>query len=125
MKNDADKKFSVKRRIGSFSHAGRGVCIHFKETHNSWIEGLIFLCVVYLGWYSNITETEWLFIILASSMVFVSEAFNTAIEMHMDLTSPEFNPCAKDTKDIAAGAVLISAIAALIVGLIIFVPKIF
>ena len=52
----------------------------------------------------------------------MSEAFNTAIEIDIDLTSPEFHPYAKDTKDVAAGAVLISAIIAIVVGIHIFLP---
>jgi len=67
---------------------------------------------------------EWVVILILSGIVFISEAFNTAIEIDMDLTSPNFHPYAKDTKDVAAGAVLLSAILAVIVGLIIFVPYI-
>ena len=60
-----------------------------------------------------------------SAIVIVSEAFNTAIEIDMDLTSPEYHPYARDTKDVAAGAVLISAFISIIIGFIIFLPKIF
>ena len=59
-------------------------------------------------------------VFIVSGIVFVSEAFNTAIEIDMDLTSPTFHPYAKDTKDVAAGAVLISSILASIVGIMIF-----
>jgi diacylglycerol kinase len=75
-----------------------------------------------LGIYFNITKVEWMMIVFATGFVFVSEAFNTAIEIDIDLTSPNYHPYARDTKDVAAGAVLISAIMAVIIGLIIFLP---
>ena len=65
-----------------------------------------------------------MFLILTSGFVLAAEAFNTAIEIDIDLTSPDFHPYAKDTKDVAAAAVLISAITAMIVGLFIFIPYI-
>jgi diacylglycerol kinase len=68
--------------------------------------------------------TEWLFIAISTGAVLSAEAFNTAIEIDIDLTSPEYHPYARDTKDVAAGAVLITSIMALIIGLIIFIPKI-
>ena len=123
MENNKEKqKLSLAKRTKSFKYAGRGVCLHLQNTHNSWIQIFIFLCVFALGLFLGITKIEWLFVILASGLVFVSEAFNTAIEIDIDLTSPEFHPCAKNTKDVAAGAVLISSIIAAAVGLIIFVP---
>ena len=63
-------------------------------------------------------------LVFAIGLVFVTETINTAIEVDMDLTSPNYHPYAKDTKDISAGAVLISVIVALIIGLIIFLPKV-
>jgi diacylglycerol kinase len=80
--------------------------------------------VLIAGIYFNITLLEWIFIVLAAGMVFAAEAFNTAIEIDMNLTSPEFHPHARDTKDVAAGAVLITAIVAMIIGVIIFLPRI-
>ena len=119
-----EKKFSLIKRAKSFTHATRGMWLYFKSTHNAWIHIFIFLCVVYLGFYFKITNTEWLIIILTAGLVFISEAFNTAIEIDMNLTSPEFHPYAKDTKDVAAGAVLISVIVAIAVGILIFAPYI-
>jgi diacylglycerol kinase len=77
-----------------------------------------------MGLFFNITKTEWMMIFIVSGIVFISEAFNTAIEIDMDLTSPTYHPFAMDTKDVAAGAVLISAFLAIIVGIIIFIPYI-
>jgi len=112
--------FSITKRAKSFVHAGRGIKIFLKTTHNAWIHVTICIVAVILGIYFNITNIEWMMIIFASGFVFVSEAFNTAIEIDIDLTSPEYHPYAKDTKDVAAGAVLISAITALLIGILIF-----
>lgn len=124
MEDKIGKKFSFLQRARSFSNAGRGLYIFLKSTHNSWVEIFIFLIVVTAGIYFNINKFEWIIIIIVSGIVFISEAFNTSIEIDMDLTSPEFHPYARDTKDVAAGAVLLSSILAVIIGLIIFVPYI-
>jgi diacylglycerol kinase (ATP) len=119
-KNKEAKSFSIIKRAKSFTHAGRGLYIFLKTTHNAWIHAVIFVLVVILGLYFNITQTEWLAVILAAGLVLVSEAFNTAIEIDIDLTSPEYHPYARDTKDVAAGAVLLSAIIAVIIGVLVF-----
>lgn len=118
------KRFSLVKRAMSFTYAGRGIWIFLKGTHNAWVHVVVFALAVLLGFYFVIDKAEWLALILSSGLVFTAEAFNTAIEVDMNLTSPEYHPYAKDTKDIAAGAVLISALAALIIGVIIFVPYI-
>mgnify|MGYP001588732528 CR=1 FL=1 len=123
-KNDISKKFSFIKRAESFTHAGRGLWIFMKSTHSAWVHFVIFLFAILLGLFFQITKIEWIFILIVSGIVFISETFNTAIEIDMNLTSPTFHPYAKDTKDVAAGAVLLSAILAVIVGLIIFVPYI-
>jgi diacylglycerol kinase len=96
----------------------------FKTTHNFWGHIFFALLAVYLGFILRISETEWLFIIFSIGLVFVIETINTAFEIDIDLTSPNYHPYARDTKDVAAGAVLMSIIFALIVGIIIFLPKI-
>lgn len=78
-----------------------------------------------LGIYFDITRTEWIALVFACGLVLITEAVNTAIEIDIDLTSPEYHPYAKDTKDVAAGAVLLSAITASIVGILVFGPYIF
>ena len=115
-----NNKFSIIKRVKSFVHAGRGIKVFLKSTHNAWIHITVFIFAIILGLYFHITNTEWMMLIFASGFVFASEAFNTAIEIDIDLTSPEYHPYAKDTKDVAAGAVLISAITALVIGLLIF-----
>ena len=108
------------KRAKSFAHAGRGIWLFIKTTPNAWIHLLIFTGAIAVGWYVGLTYIEWILLILAGAFVLAAEAFNTAIEIDINLTSPEYHPYARDTKDVAAGAVLISAIAAAVVGIVIF-----
>ena len=117
------KRFSLVARAKSFTHAVRGVFVFLRSTHNAWIHLFVTFIVLFLGFFFNISATEWIELIFAIGFVFVAEAFNTAIEIDMDLTSPEYHPYARDTKDVAAGAVLIAVKVAVLIGLIIFVPK--
>lgn len=80
--------------------------------------------MIVLGFYFYISSLEWVLLTLAIGFVFVTETLNTAIEIDIDLTSPEYHPFARDTKDVAAAAVLLSVFVAVIIGLIIFLPKI-
>jgi diacylglycerol kinase len=73
-----------------------------------------------LGLWFQITLIEWALLTLVGTFVLAAEAFNTAIEIDIDLTSPDTHPYARDTKDVAAGAVLIAAAAAVVIGGLIF-----
>lgn len=117
-----EKAFSVVKRARSFAYAGRGVWLLVKTTHNAWIHIGILAAAVVAGVCFRISHTDWMFLIFAAGLVFAAEGFNTAIEIDMDLTSPEYHPFARDTKDVAAGAVLIAAVAAALIGLMIFGP---
>ncbi|MGB3921813.1 MAG: diacylglycerol kinase family protein [Minisyncoccia bacterium] len=116
------EKFSLYKRAKSFVHASRGLALFIKTTQNAWVELLILLGVIIFGVYFDITNLEWALIMLSAGLVLSAEAFNTAIEIDMDLTSPEEHPRAKDTKDVAAGAVLIASVFAAVVGVLIFWP---
>ncbi len=118
------KKFSFIQRKRSFENALRGLYLFIRSTHSAWIHFVMFIFAVSVGIFFNITDLEWILIFLVSGIVFISEAFNTAIEIDIDLTSPNYHPYARDTKDVAAGAVLLSAILAVVVGLLIFIPYI-
>jgi diacylglycerol kinase len=78
-----------------------------------------------LAFYFRITEIEWLFLIAAVAVVLCAESLNTALERTVDLLQPERHPLARDAKDLGAAAVLIASLFALIVGLIVFAPRIF
>lgn len=75
------------------------------------------------GWYFQLSGNEWLWIVLAIGLVLVAELLNTAIELLVDLVSPEFNVKAGKVKDVAAGAVIVAAFISVIIAAIIFIPK--
>lgn len=114
--------FSLTARVKSFRYAFAGIAVLIKSQHNAWIHTLATILVIGCGLFFQINPVEWCLIILAILAVLVSEALNTAIEFLCDATSPAPHPLIKKTKDVAAGAVLISAIGAAIIGSIIFLP---
>lgn len=124
MQEQDKKRFSIIARLRSTNHAWRGIGILLRTTHNAWVHIFFAGAAVLLGWEFGITHTEWLFIVVAIGMVVVAEAINTAIEIDIDLTSPEYHPYARDTKDVAAGAVLLATMFAMVIGLVIFLPRI-
>ncbi len=124
MNNISEKKrFSIVARARSFRHAWRGVGIMFRTQHNAWVHALAAGVVVVLGFGLRISHGEWAVLILAIASVLAAEGFNTALEIDIDLTSPDEHPYARDTKDVAAGAVLLTVVGAVALGLVIFVPK--
>ncbi|NCB56456.1 MAG: diacylglycerol kinase family protein [Gammaproteobacteria bacterium] len=118
------ENFSVAKRIQSIRHAVRGVTEMLKSEHNAWVHLFATVCVVLAAAVLSVNAIEWCFLILAIMAVWVSEALNTAFEFLCDVASPDFHPLVKKSKDVAAGAVLLSAIGAVIIALIIFVPHI-
>lgn len=116
--------FSIKKRLKSFAYAWKGIKRFIRAEHNVWIHLTIAILTVIAGFFFEIQRMEWIAIIICIGMVIAAEAFNTAIERLVNLVSPEWHRIAGEVKDIAAGAVLICAIAAAIVGLIIFIPYI-
>ncbi len=119
------KRFSIIARARSFRHALRGIGIIFKTQHNAWIHGVAAVVVIGLGLWLKISAGEWAGILLSVTSVLAAEAFNTAVEIDIDLTSPNYHPYARDTKDVASAAVLITALGAALVGIVVFVPKLF
>ena len=118
--NASSEAFSIVKRAKSFTYAGRGLWIFIKTTHNAWIHFFILALAVAAGLYFHITYVDWMLLIFAGGIVLCAEAFNTAIEIDIDLTSPDFHPYARDTKDVAAGAVLVASMTALLIGIGIF-----
>ena len=117
-----NKPFSFTDRIRSFKYAFAGIWTMLKSQHNAWVHVCATLVVVAAGFVLGISSAEWCLIVLAIIAVWMAEAFNTAIEFLADVASPEFHPLVKKAKDVAAGAVLISAIGAIIIGIIILGP---
>lgn len=115
----------LRRRILSFKYAFRGVQTLFFETPNALIHLILAILAVIMGILFNISQSEWLAIIVVIGLVFAMEAMNTAIETLSDYAcKKEIHPAIKKVKDLAATSVLLAAIAALIVGIIVFLPKI-
>lgn len=119
-----NKGFTLKKRLKSFTFAFNGICLLIKNEHNAWIHSFAAICVIIAGFIFNLSPTEWIAIVFAIGLVLAGEAINSSLEALCDLVSPEYNVLIKQSKDLAAGAVLILAISAAIVGLIIFIPKI-
>ncbi|MES2445585.1 MAG: diacylglycerol kinase family protein [Bacteroidota bacterium] len=113
----------MKKLINSFAYAIKGLNYTFRSQLNFKIHCLGALIVIILGFLVDLNSYEWLWIILSIAMVIILELVNTAIEILVDLVSPEYHPKAGTIKDVAAAAVLVGALLALIIGLFIFVPK--
>ena len=122
MKNE---KFSIIKRFKSFKYAFNGIKILILKEHNSRIHLFAAIVVMVAGFYFRISKMEWIALVIAISMVVTVEIFNSMIEKTCDIISPERRESVKEIKDMGAGAVLIASVFALVIGLIIFLPKIF
>ena len=108
--------------IRSFYHAFCGIGALLRTQRNAKIELAIALFVCGLAAWLRISRLEWAVIILTIALVLAVEGLNTAIENVVDIASPQVHPLAKAAKDVAAGAVLIMAIASIAIGLLILGP---
>ena len=113
-----------KRLIDSFKHAKDGIKTGVKQERNMKIQFTIMILVIILGFILKISATEWIICIILFGLVISLELVNTAIETTVDLVTNEVKDLAKIAKDTAAGAVLVAAILATIIGMIIFLPKV-
>ena len=111
------------READSFACAFRGIAALLKGEVHARIHLAATVVVLGLGWWFAIPPGEWMAVVLAIGLVWVAEALNTAIEYVADLAHPDEHPEVKKLKDLAAAAVLFASIAALVVGLIIFLPR--
>lgn len=125
MNQPDSSSFSVKKRIGSFKYAYSGLKYILITQHNFLIHLIIAFLVTVAGLFFHISSLEWCILVITIAIVLGAEAFNSSLEKLTDLVSPEYNNEAGKVKDIAAAAVLLVAMAAVIIGLIIFLPKIF
>ena len=110
--------------LKSFYYAFQGIKVNILTERNLAIHFLVMLLVIVCGFVFKISVTEWLICILLFGFVITLELMNTAIETAIDICMPEINPKAKLAKDTSAGAVLVVAIVAVVIGIIIFGPKI-
>lgn len=115
-------KSFILSRLQSFRHAFRGLFYVMKTQRNAWIHTAITGAVLILGIWLDISLIEWAILILTIALVFMAEFINTSIEAVVDLASPNKHPLAKIGKDVGAAAVLVSAFAAVVIGLLILGP---
>ncbi len=111
-------------RTRSFGHAFRGIGTMLRSQRNAWIHALATVGVVGAGLALHVSLGDWKWLVLAIMSVWGAEALNTALELLADAAKPEFHPLVKKAKDVAAGAVLIAAIGAAVIGALIFIPAV-
>ena len=119
---DNNSQLSFTGRVRSIRCACAGVRVMIESQHNAWVHAVVTVLVVAAGLHFGLTRAEWCWIILATISVWTAEALNTAFEFLTDVASPEFHPLAAKAKDVAAGAVLITAAGAVLVGLLVLGP---
>jgi diacylglycerol kinase (ATP) len=120
-----NNKFTIRDRLKSFRFAFNGMKILLIHEHNAWIHLFAAVCVILAGFLLKISILEWVTIIIVVGFVIALEAINSSIEKLSDFVSPEKHNQIKTVKDLSAAGVLIGAITAVIVGLLVFIPKIF
>lgn len=114
----------LKKNVASFRYAVHGITLLVKTQANARFHLLAAGGVMGAGLYLKVSALEWAILALTVGSVLAAEGFNTALEFLTDLVSPDYHELAGKTKDVAAGAVLITAFAAIAVGILIFGPKI-
>ena len=117
-------KFSFFARAKSFTFALKGLGYLVRNEHNSWLHIAGTAMVVILGAWLGISRTVWLWLIIAIGGVWSAEAMNTAVECVCDAVSPGYNQMIGHAKDVAAGAVLLSAGTAALIGALVFGPHV-
>jgi diacylglycerol kinase (ATP) len=116
------RDFTLKARVKSFGYAFEGIALMLKTQHNAWLHLTASLWVVGLAWWYGMSAADWRWLLVAMAMVWVAETVNTAVEFLCDVVSPEYALAVKGAKDIAAGAVLIAAATAAVIGVLTFWP---
>lgn len=109
----------------SFVYAIRGILVAITGGRNMKIHLLAAALAVIVGWFLGINRLEWAMITISIFLVLAAETLNTAVEKAVDLVTREYHPLAKQAKNLAAGAVLLTAVNAVIIGLLIFGPYLF
>lgn len=121
-KHKKRESFSVQSRLKSFGFAWQGAADLLRNEHNSRVHLMATLMVFVLAFVFSVQRWEWAVLLLAVAGVWMAEALNTAVEYIADACHPEQHPLIKRAKDVAAAAVLFFAMAALLVGALVFVP---
>ena len=128
MKNDLkspQKQLSQsewKKFFAGFKYAFSGLWYALRTQRNARVHVSIAILAILLGVVLHISAVEFALVFVAITGVFIAEMFNTVFELCIDLASPDYHPLAKIAKDVAAGAVLLSAMLSIVIGLFVFVP---
>lgn len=117
-------RIKIENRLKSFGYAFRGIGTMLRSQQNAWIHAVATVVVILAGFVFGLSRIEWCLIVLAIVSVWTAEALNTAFEFLCDVASPEYHPLVEKAKDVAAGAVLVCAVGAAVIGLLVFVPRI-
>ena len=115
-----EEPFRIRKRVESFKYALNGLKTLLVTQHNAWVHLVATIVVAIVAVILNVRSEHWIFLIMVTTLVWVAEALNTAMEFLSDAAVPEIHPLIEKAKDVAAGAVFISAAAALIVGILVF-----
>lgn len=115
-------RFSLRQRLHSFSHALAGIRTLIRSQHNAWIHLAATLVTLLAALLLEVTRSDWMLLIFAIALVWMAEALNTAVELLADAVSREHNALIGQAKDVAAGGVLLAAVAAALIGLLVFAP---
>ena len=118
------KKKGINRLVKSFTYAFDGLKYAFKYEQSILVHTLATILVIIAGIFFKISLTEWLVLALIIGLVIATELINTSIEATIDLVTKDVHPLAKVAKDTAAAAVLVFGLTAIVIGCIIFLPKI-
>lgn len=116
------KSFSWTARIRSFGYALAGLRFLVRTQHNAWIHLAATVAVIAAGLVLQVSNADWRWLVAAIAAVWVAEAINTALEQLCDLVSPGYDIAIEHAKDVAAGAVLVTAFGAAVIGVLVFWP---
>jgi diacylglycerol kinase (ATP) len=118
----SSERFSISGRVRSFRHAIHGIVMMVRSQHNAWLHATASFLVLFFSAFFRLSASEWCWMVIAVMAVWTAEALNTALEFLADVASPEFHPLVEKAKDVAAGAVLISASGAVVIALLALGP---
>jgi len=115
--------FSLRARAQSFADAGRGIALLLANEPNARLHALAAIAAVALGLWLGLSAGEWCWIVVAVALVWVAEGLNSAVEALADAVHPERDARVGKAKDLAAGAVLVAAVASAVIGALVFGPR--
>ncbi len=123
-RDERKKEKGIKKFLNSFTYPVKGLKYAYRNEQNLAVDVGVALLVIIAGFLFRISAIEWAIVILTIGLVISLELVNTAIEATVDLVTEKYHPLAKVAKDTSAAAVFVCAVASVIVGIVIFLPKV-